>query len=76
LGRHALILSGQEPKFKKAEIVAALETVMGRKLESFQWILAARETGKLVGGQTAVLLLEGYLAEIDALVRFVDRLDK
>jgi len=76
LARHALILSGQQPRFKKAEVVAALESRLGRKLESFQGILAARETGKLPAGRTAVALLEGYLEEIDALVRLVYRLGK
>jgi hypothetical protein len=45
-------------------------------LEAFQSILAARESGKMAPGQTATALLEGYLDEIDALVRFVDKLDK
>jgi hypothetical protein len=76
LGRHALILSGHQPRFKKPEVVAALEAAMRRKLEFFQAILAAREAGKLAPGQNAVALLEGYLGEIDALVRFVDGLDK
>ncbi len=76
LGRHALILSGHDPRFKKPEVVAALEPAMGRKLDSFQAILRLRETGKLAGGQTAKSLLEGYLSEIDALVRFVDGLGK
>ncbi len=74
LGRHALILSGHEPRFKKTEVVGALEVAMGRKLDSFQAILAARESGKPAAGQTAAALLEGYLLEIDALVRFVDGL--
>jgi len=76
LGRHALILSGHEPRFKKTEVVTALESAMGRKLDSFQAILAARDVGKVAPGQTATALLEGYLAEIDALVRFVDGLEK
>jgi len=76
LGRHALILSGHDPRFKKAEVVTALETAIGRKLETFQAILALRETGKLAAGQTAKGLLDGYLIEIDALVRFVDGLGK
>jgi hypothetical protein len=76
LGRHALILSGHQPRFKKPEVVAALETAMRRKLEFFQAILAAREGGKLAPSQNALALLEGYLGEIDALVRFVDGLDK
>jgi len=69
-----LILSGQEPRFKKSEVVAALEPAIGRKLVSFQAVLAVRETGKLAPGQTALTLLDGYLSEIDALVRFVDGL--
>jgi hypothetical protein len=76
LGRHALILSGHDARFKKPEVVAALETAMGRKLDSFKTILAVRETGKLAVGQNAKALLEGYLNEIDALVRFVDALGK
>jgi hypothetical protein len=76
LGRHALILSGHEARFKKAEVVAGLETAMGSKLDSFQAILAARANAKLGAGQTAKGLLEGYLREIDALVRFVDGLGK
>ncbi len=76
LGRHALILSGHEPHYKKAAIVAALEGAMGRGMESFRGILAAREGGKPAAGQSAVTLLEGYLIEIDALVRFVDGLGK
>jgi hypothetical protein len=76
LGRHTLILSGHDPRFKKTEIVVALETALGRKMESFQAILRVRENGKLAAGQTAKALLEGYLSEIDALVRFVDGLSK
>jgi hypothetical protein len=45
-------------------------------LESFQAILTARENGKLAAGQNAKSLLDGYLVEIDALVRFVDGLGK
>jgi hypothetical protein len=69
-------LSGHDARFKKPEVVAALETAMGRKLDSFKTILAVRETGKLAVGQNAKALLEGYLNEIDALVRFVDALGK
>jgi len=76
LGRHALTLAGHDPRFKKAEVVAALELAIGRKLDSFQAILSVRETGNLAAGQSARALLEGYLNEIDALVRFVDGLGK
>ena len=75
-GRHALILSGHEARFKKVDVVAALEDAMGRKLPSFAALLALRETGKLAAGQNAKVLLDGYLLEIDALVRFVDGLSK
>ena len=76
LGRHALILRGQDARFNKLEIVTALETLMVRKLESFRAILTVRETGKLAPGQSAKSLLEGYLSDIDTLVRFVDALGK
>jgi hypothetical protein len=76
LGRHALILSGNAPQFKKADVVAGLAAAMGRTLGSFQAILAVRETGKLGAGQNVRALLDGYLNEIDALVRFVDGLGK
>lgn len=76
LGRHALILGGHEPRFKKLEIVAALETAMTCKLDSFRSILAVRDAGKLDDGQSAKGLLEGYLSEIDMIVRFVDGLGK
>lgn len=76
LGRHALILSGHEPRFKKADVISALEASIGRKFECFQAILNARESGKLAVGQSALGVLEGYLSEIDALVRFVDGLSK
>jgi hypothetical protein len=45
-------------------------------LDSFRSILAVREAGKLADGQSAKGLLEGYLSEIDAIVRFVDGLGK
>jgi predicted nucleotidyltransferase len=76
LGRHALILSGNEPRWKKSEIVAALEVALGRPMQAFSEILAIRESGKLPSGASAVALLEKYLAEIGALVCFVDTLAK
>lgn len=76
LGRHALILGGQNPQFDKAEIVTVLERLMNCRMDAFRGVLAVREAGKLSAGQTAKGLLEGYLVEIDALVRFVDGLSK
>jgi predicted nucleotidyltransferase len=76
LGRHALILSGSEPRWKKREILAALEQVMDAKLEGANAILAIRAAGKPSGDTDAVGLLERYLVEVDQLVRFVDALDR
>jgi predicted nucleotidyltransferase len=76
LGRHALLLSGSEPRWKKAEVVAGLEAALGRPLSAFNEILAVRESGKQPSGMAATPLLERYLVETDALVRFVDALAK
>ena len=76
LGRHALILSGNEPRWKKAEIVAALENVLGMPMTGTSEILAVRAAGKQTPKVDAVPLLERYLAEMDSIVRFVDALDR
>jgi predicted nucleotidyltransferase len=76
LGRHALLLSGNEPRWKKADVVAGLEIALARPLPAFNEILAVRESGKPPGGTAAASLLERYLVETDALVRFVDALAK
>jgi len=76
LGRHALLLSGSEPRWKKAEVVAGLEAALERPLPAFNEILAVRESGKQPSGMAAASLLERYLVETDVLVRFVDALAK
>ncbi|HEY7306539.1 MAG TPA: nucleotidyltransferase domain-containing protein [Bryobacteraceae bacterium] len=76
LGRHALILSGNAPRWKKQEIVTALEGAMGRPLKAANEILAIRGAGKRPSGTQPVSLLGEYLAETDALVRFVDALER
>jgi len=76
LGRHALILSGQEPRWKKREILAALENVLGKPLEGANAILAIRASGKPGTEDTSSGLLAKYLEEMHALVEFVDRLDR
>lgn len=76
LGRHALLLSGNEPRWKKAEVVTGLEVALGRPLPAFNEILAVRESGKPPGGAAVTSLLERYLIETDVLVRFVDALAK
>jgi len=73
LGRHALILNGHAPRWKRREVVAALEKAMGRPLNAANEILAVRASGKRDSKQDAVSLLERYLLEIEALVRFVDQ---
>ncbi len=75
LGRHALILSGRPAQWKKRDILASLEDVLRRSLSGSNAILALRESGKFDGQSEAVPLLEKYLAEMDALVRFVDALE-
>lgn len=76
LGRHALVLSGRSPKYKKAEILAELATATRREMKASGEILAIRSTDKKSGGTNAVDLFEAYLGEIDTLVRFVDALDR
>jgi predicted nucleotidyltransferase len=75
LGRHALILSGHEHRWKKVEILSALEDVMKMRLPGASAILTIRNTRKAAGNGDAVALLEKYLMEMDALVRFVDAVD-
>ncbi|HSU60086.1 MAG TPA: nucleotidyltransferase domain-containing protein [Bryobacteraceae bacterium] len=76
LGRHALILSGNPPHWKKREVVAALGNAMGNPMRAASEILAIRGAGKRSAGTEPVPLLEQYLAETDALVRFVDALER
>ncbi|MGI8961045.1 MAG: nucleotidyltransferase domain-containing protein [Bryobacteraceae bacterium] len=76
LGRHALILSGHEPRWKKREIIAALGQTMNVPFEGANAILAVRAAGKRRAEVDAVVLFDKYLAEMDSLVRFVDGLDR
>jgi hypothetical protein len=76
LGRHALILSGHEPRWKKHEVVAALERAISVPFEGTNAILAVRTAGKRRPQVDAVSVFDKYLVEIDSLVRFVDQLDK
>ena len=76
LGRHALILKGQAPRWKKSEIVAGLEDALVRAMPATNEILAIRAQPKQKFKSDAGALFSRYLQEIDALVRFVDRLDR
>jgi hypothetical protein len=74
LGRHALILSGHQARWKKQEILTALEGLLGSPFKNCAAILAIRQSGESLSSGDAVSLLDGYLKETDALVRFVDGL--
>lgn len=76
LGRHALILSGREPRWKKKEIIAALEQALDVPFRGATAILAARTAGKRKANIDALAVFDEYLSEVDSLVRFVDKLDK
>ncbi|MBV9675798.1 MAG: hypothetical protein JO185_05655 [Acidobacteriaceae bacterium] len=71
-----MVLSGGEARFQKAEILAALERLMGRRLEASTEILTLRSTPKQFSSAHARTLFERYLEEMGSLVRFVDALDK
>ncbi len=75
LGRHALVLQGSEPRWKKKEIVEALREATGSPLSGIDEILAIRTSGKRASAAESVPLLERYLADIATLVQFVDALD-
>lgn len=74
LGRHALILSGREARWKKQEIIAALEQALGSRLDAANRILHLRVGRKQEPGTAPIALLEGLLAEFDLLIQFVDGL--
>ena len=76
LGRHALTLKGRETRFRKQEVIADLEKVLGIPFNGFSTILHVRADGKAPEETSAVLLFEKYLKEIDALIRFLDQIDR
>jgi hypothetical protein len=76
LGRHALILSGNLPQWKKRDIVAALEQAVGQPFPAVNEILSIRASGKKGSGNATLSLFGGYLSETETLVRFVDGLQR
>lgn len=76
LGRHALLLSGNQPHWKKQNILSALETVLDKPLPGANAILSIRTSGRENSGTANISILEKYLDEMDTLVHFVDALDK
>jgi predicted nucleotidyltransferase len=76
LGRHALLLSGRDPHWKKREILVALTAALNHPFLGASAILSIRAAGKTLPDQNPVSIFEQYLDETDALVRFVDALDR
>jgi hypothetical protein len=74
LGRHALVLSGAKPKYKKSEIISGLAGPLQCPMDGAAEILSLR-SGKQPAGIDATMLFEKYLGEMEALVRFVDALE-
>lgn len=75
LGRHALVLHGSAPRWKKKEIVSALSGVMGIPLSGIDEILTIRAAPKRPAANQPSSLLDQYLKDISALVNFVDQLN-
>ncbi len=59
LGRHALILSGNEPRWKKREILSALEAVLRKPLPGANAILSIRTSGQERSGEPGASILRG-----------------
>jgi hypothetical protein len=76
LGRHALILSNNPPKWRKKEILDSLAKATGTPMRAANEILAIREAGKKSSAEGALTLLESYMRETESLVHFVDALAK
>jgi hypothetical protein len=74
LARHALVLKGAPPHWDKRALVAALQRELGSPLEAIDEILSIRISSRRLSGPDSVALLTRYLAEIGALVDFVDKL--
>lgn len=74
LGRHALLIANREPRWKKHEIIAALEPALNLRLDGANAILAMRNSGKGPEPRNTLATFQQYLAEMEALVNFVDGL--
>jgi hypothetical protein len=75
LARHALLLSGVEVGFRKRDVALALRA-NGLDSPSFEALLALREEPKNTAEPEAAELFSGYLRQIEAIVEYVDRLEK
>ena len=74
LARHALVLKGEKPHWDKKDLIEALQREIGSPLPAIDEILSIRKSRKRLTGEDSAALLERYLAEVAALIDFVDRL--
>jgi len=75
LARHALLLSGVAPGFQKRDIAAKLSAA-GVDAAPFNTLLDLREKKEQTGDVQLESLFASYLKQIEALVGYVDRLEK
>lgn len=76
LGRHSLLLQGREARWAKQDVVADMEKVLAIRFDAFKTVLTIRAEGKVSADFDTVLLFEKYIREIEALITFVDQIDK
>lgn len=77
LGRHALLLSGIHVHPKKRDVIAQLAKSIGGSFDAFAALLDVRE-GKPYRGSVAESrsLFDNYLMQIQAVIGYVDRLER
>ena len=75
LARHAMLLSGASVGWTKREIAGQL-TGLGADPSPFQALLDVRERKKKESEVDAAVLFEQYLKQVEAMVAYVDHLDK
>lgn len=76
LGRHALIIAGQNPGWGKREVATALGVALNADMTPFHKLLDVREGKTAPQEADPDTLFENYLNRIQELVTFVDRLEE
>ena len=76
LFRHALVLHGSEPKFKKREVIEQARTVFGLDPEPFERLLDVREERAKPRDLEPLPVFEQYLKGIAVVIGAVDSLEK
>lgn len=77
LGRHALLLKGVRVNPRKREIIESLGASLGRGFPAFETLLGIREGKPFTGADSgAIALFDEYVAEIQGIAEFVDKLEK